>query len=53
MTIRKAVEQTLYSGIKPIVLDMQRVKNFSNEIEGVRTSLIIKSLTLGTLTANQ
>ena len=53
MTIRKAVEQTLYSGIKPIFLDMQRVKNFSNEIEGVRTSLIIKSLTLGTLTANQ
>ena len=53
MTIRKAVEQTLNSGIKPIMLDAQRVKNYEGEIEGVRTSLIIKSLALGTLTANE
>lgn len=53
MTIRKAVEQTLDSGIKPIVLDVQRVKNYAEEIEGVRTSLTIKSLALGTLTANE
>ena len=53
MTIKKAVEQTLDSGIKPVVLDAQRVKNYSNEIEGVRTSLILKSLSLGTLTANE
>ena len=53
MTIKKAVEQTIDSGIHPIVLDAQRVKNFSGEIEGVRTSLIVKSLALGTLTANE
>lgn len=53
MTIRKAVEQTLNSGIKPIMLDAQRVKNYSGELEGVRTSLVIKSLALGTLTANE
>lgn len=53
MTIKKAVEQTLNSGIKPIVLDAQRVKNYADEIEGVRTSLIVKSLALGTLTANE
>ena len=53
MTIKKAVEQTLDSGIKPIVLDAQRVKNYADEIEGVRTSLIVKSLALGTLTANE
>lgn len=52
-TIKKAVEQTLDSGIKPIVLDAQRVKNFSGEIEGLRTSLIVKSLALGTLTASE
>ena len=53
MTIKKAVEQTIDSGIHPIVLDAQRVKNFGGEIEGVRTSLIVKSLSLGTLTANE
>lgn len=53
MTIKKAVEQTLDSGIKPIILDVQRVKNYADEIEGVRTSLIVKSLALGTLTANE
>ena len=53
MTIKKAVEQTLDSGIKPIILDAQRVKNYANDIEGVRTSLIVKSLALGTLTANE
>lgn len=53
MTIRKAVEQTLNSGIKPIMLDAQRVKNYQGELEGVRTSLVIKSLALGTLTANE
>ena len=53
MTIKKQVEQTLDSGIKPIMLDAQRVKNYANDVEGVRTSLIVKSLTLGTLTANE
>ena len=53
MTIKKAVEQLIDSGVKPIVLDAQRVKTFSDEIEGVRTSLIVKSLSVGTLTANE
>ena len=53
MTIKKAVEQTLDSGIKPIILDAQRVKNYANETEGVRTSLTVKSLALGTLTPNE
>lgn len=53
MTIKKAVEQTIDSGIKPIILDAQRVKNYQDELEGVRTSLVIKSLALGTLTPNE
>ncbi len=53
MTIKKAVEQTIDSGIHPIVLDAQRVKNYGGDIEGVRTSLIVKSIILGTLTANE
>ena len=53
MTIKKAVEQTIDSGIHPIVLDAQRVKNYAGDIEGVRTSLIVKSIILGTLTANE
>ena len=53
MTIKKAVEETLTSGIKPIMLDAQCVKNYQDELEGVRTSLVIKSLALGTLTANE
>ena len=53
MTIKKAVEQTLDSGIKPIMLDAQCVKNYQDELEGVRTSLVVKSLALGTLTANE
>ena len=53
MTIKKAVEQLIDSGVKPIVLDAQRVKNYDDEIEGVRTSLIVKSLSVGTLTANE
>ena len=53
MTIKKAVEETLGSGIKPIMLDAQCVKNYQGELEGVRTSLVVKSLALGTLTANE
>lgn len=53
MIIKKAVEQVIDSGVKPVVLDAQRVVNFSNETEGIRTSLVIKSLELGVLTANQ
>ena len=53
MIIKKAVEQVIDSGVKPIVLDVQRVVNFSEEVEGIRTSLVIKSLDLGVLTANQ
>ena len=53
MIIKKAVNQVIESGVKPIVLDMQRVIDFSNEIKGVRTSLVVKSLSLGTLTANE
>ena len=53
MIIKKAVEQVIDSGIKPIILDLQRVVNFSSDVEGVRTSLVVKSLELGTLTANE
>ena len=53
MQIKSAVKQVIESGIKPIVLDMQRVIDFSGEIKGVRTSLVVKSLSLGTLTANE
>ena len=53
MIIKKAVEQVIDSGVKPIILDLQRVVNFSSDVEGIRTSLVIKSLTLGTLTANE
>ena len=53
MIIKKAVEQVINSGVKPIVLDLQRVVNFSGDVEGIRTSLVINSLDLGVLTANQ
>jgi EAL domain-containing protein (putative c-di-GMP-specific phosphodiesterase class I) len=53
MIIKKAVEQVVESGIKPITLDLQRVISFSEEVEGIRTSLTIKSLELGVLTANE
>lgn len=53
MIIKKAVEQVVDSGVKPITLDLQRVINFSDDVEGIRTSLVINSLELGVLTANQ
>ena len=53
MIIRKAVEQVIDSGVKPIILDAQRVVDFSGVVDGVRTSLLIKSLDLGVLTANE
>ena len=53
MIIKKAVQQVIESGVKPIILDMQRVMDYAGEIVGVRTSLVVKSLSLGTLTANQ
>ena len=53
MFIKNAVEQVIKSGIQPIVLDIARVKNFAGDIEGVRTSLIVNSLDLGVLTANE
>lgn len=53
MIIKKAVEQVINSGVKPIVLDLQRVLNFSGDVEAIRTSLVINSLELGVLTANQ
>ena len=53
MVVKKAVEQVINSGVNPIVLDAQRVLNFSNGVEGLRTSLVIKSLELGVLTANE
>ena len=53
MIIKKAVEQVIDSGVKPIILDLQRVVNFSLDVEGIRTSLVVKSLELGTLTANE
>ena len=53
MIIRKAVEQVVDSGVNPIVLDVQRVVDFSGDLQGLRTSLNIKSLDLGFLTANE
>ena len=53
MIIKKAVEQVIDSGVKPIILDAKRVLNFSSGLEGVRTSLVIRSLDLGVLTASQ
>lgn len=53
MIIKKAVEQVIDSGVTPVVLDVQRVVDFSGEVLGIRTSLVIKSLQLGVLTANQ
>ncbi len=53
MIIKKAVEQVIESGVKPIILDLQRVIDFSSDVQGIRTSLVIKSLQLGTLTANE
>lgn len=53
MIIRKAVEQVIDSGVKPIKLDLQRVVNFEGDVEGIRTSLTINSLVLGVLTANE
>jgi EAL domain-containing protein (putative c-di-GMP-specific phosphodiesterase class I) len=53
MIIKKAVEQVIDSGVKPIKLDLQKVSNFDGELEGIRTSLEINSLTLGVLTANE
>ena len=53
MVIKKAVEQIKDSGVIPMVLDAQRVLDFSGSVEGIRTSLTIKSLDLGVLTANE
>ena len=53
MILKKAVEQVINSGVKPIVLDVQRVLDFSGNVEGLRTSLVIRSLELGVLTANE
>ena len=53
MVIKKAVEQVIESGVKPIILDLQRVVDFSSAVQGIRTSLVVKSLELGTLTANE
>jgi EAL domain-containing protein (putative c-di-GMP-specific phosphodiesterase class I) len=53
MIIKKAVEQVIESGVKPIILDLQRVVDFSSDVQGIRSSLVIKSLNLGTLTANE
>ena len=53
MVIKKAVEQVIESGVKPIILDLQKVVDFSSNVQGIRSSLVIKSLQLGTLTANE
>lgn len=53
MTGKQAVDQVIESGIKPIILDLQKVKTFSGEVAGIRTSLTVKSLELGVLTANE
>ena len=53
MVINKAVEQVKDSGVIPMVLDAQRVLDFSGSVEGIRTSLVVKSLELGVLTANE
>jgi hypothetical protein len=41
MIIKKAVEQVIDNGVKPILLDLQRVVNFSGDVEGVRTSFLL------------
>jgi hypothetical protein len=38
---KKAVEQVIDNGVKPILLDLQRVVNFSGDVEGVRTSFLL------------
>jgi EAL domain-containing protein (putative c-di-GMP-specific phosphodiesterase class I) len=53
MIIKKAVEQVIESGVKPIILDLQKVVDFSSNVQGIRSSLVIKSLQLGTLTASE
>lgn len=53
MRVREAVEQVINSGVNPIVLDVQRVLDFSLNVEGLRTSLVVRSLELGVLTANE
>ena len=39
MIIKKAVEQVIDSGIKPIILDLQRVVNFSSDVEGMPNAI--------------
>ena len=53
MIIKKAVEQVIESGVKPIILELQQIKNHAQETEVLRTSLTIRSLSLGVLTPHQ
>ena len=41
MIIKKAVEQVIDNGVKPKLLDLQRVLNFSGDVEGVRASFLL------------
>ena len=53
MKLKEMVDETLKSGITPIVFDYQDVKFFATPNRMIRTSMVLNSLDLGTLTAKE
>ena len=53
MNLKEMVDETLQSGITPIVLDYEDVRFFGSENRVVRSFMVLNSLDLGTLTMKE
>ena len=53
MNLKEMVDETLQSGVTPIVLDYEDVRFFTTENHVVRSFMVLNSLDLGTLTMKE